>query len=184
MQVGGQGGNEVLGYCRAVIRTVADAVFLPSPRHVLARGLPTTRPCRRAGLAPDRRTGTGVIGREAGAGARPGWCAGACARARAGEGGRTVDSRTLKSVESLIDMVILLHDRLTASHIECLELHMVNLFVVGVVFKEGDHDVSDIVAQVLAVFLHCFLKFLKECEFSDESASGRFFAQHVVILVT
>ena len=115
MQVGGQGGNEILGDGWAVIRTVADAVFLPSPRHVLALGLPTTRPCRRAGLAPDRRT---------------------------------VDSRTFKSVESLIDMVILLHDRLTASHIECLKLDMVNLFVVGVVFKDGDHDVSDIHADL------------------------------------
>ena len=57
---------------------------------------------------------------------------------------------------------------------------MVNLFVVGVIFKEGDHDVSDIVAQVLAVFLHCFLKFLQECEFSVRPI----FAQHVVFLVT
>jgi hypothetical protein len=168
MQVSGRGCNEFLCYCRAVILTVADAVFLPSPRHVLARG------GRRAGLAPDRRTGTGMLGREAGAGARPGWCAGACVRARgraraharAGEGGQTVDSPTFKSVEISKDMVILLHDRLTAFHIECLKLHMVNLFTVGVVFKEGDHNVSEIVAQVLAVFLHHFLKFLQECEFS------------------
>ena len=71
------------------------------------------------------------------------------ARARvivgAREGGRTVDSQTFQSVESLIDMVILLHDRCTASQIECLVLHMVNLFVVSVIFKEGDDDVSDIV---------------------------------------
>jgi hypothetical protein len=51
----------------------------------------------------------------------------------------------------LIDMVFLFHDRCTASHIECLVLHMVYLFVFGVIFKEGDDDVSDIVAQVLAV---------------------------------
>ena len=77
-------------------------------------------------------------------------------------------------------MVILLHERLTASHIECLELHMVNLFAVGVVFKEGDDDVSEIVAQVLAVFLRRFLKFLRECEFSVRPI----FAEHDVFLVT
>ena len=56
---------------------------------------------------------------------------------------------------------------------------MVYLFVFGVIFKEGDDDVSDIVAQILAVFMHRFLKFLKECEFSIRSR----LAQHVVFLV-
>ncbi len=40
------------------------------------------------------------------------------ARARAGEGGLTVDHRHLKSVERSIDMVIFFHNRLATSHIK------------------------------------------------------------------
>jgi hypothetical protein len=169
MLVGGRGCTEFLGYGRAAIRPVADAVFLPSPHHVLACCRPTTRPGRRAGALVGLRL-TGGRGRArawpAGRRRRGPWLAGRCVCARAGKGGRTVDNRRLKSVEISKDMVIFFHDRLTASHIECLEFRMVNLFAVGVVFKEGDHNGSDIVAQVLAVFLRRFLRFLQESEFS------------------
>jgi hypothetical protein len=78
------------------------------------------------------------------------------------------------------DIVIIVHDRLTASHIKGLELFIVNLFAVGVIFKEEDHKVSDIVAQVLAVFVCCFMNFLQESELTFWPS----FVQHLVFFVT
>ncbi len=108
--------------------------------------------------------------------------AGTGARARAGEGGRTVDHwrLNLNSVERLKDMVIIFRDRLTASHIKRLELHPVKLFAVGVVFKEEDHKVSEIVAPVLGVFVCCFLNFMQDSEFCVRPS----FVQLVVFFVT
>jgi hypothetical protein len=106
--------------------------------------------------------------------------AGTGARARAGEGWQTVDHWSLKSVERLKYMVIIVHDRLTTSHIKGLKICIVNLFAVGVIFREEDHKVLDIVAQVLAVFVCCFLNFLQESELTFWQS----FVQHLVFFMT
>ncbi len=49
-----------------------------------------------------------------------------------------------------------------------------------IIFKEEDYKVLDIVAQVLAVFVCCFLNFLQESELTFWPS----FAQHLIFFVT
>ncbi len=64
-------------------------------------------------------------------------------------------------------MVMFIHNRLTSTLIEDLELNAVNLFVFCVFFKKLDHTIPFSVVQRLLVFYGRFLIFfLQEGEFS------------------